>query len=123
MSLRSLLTMAALVLSISRSLSGPATLPSEIASETVAKDWEGSISVSTYLVLHGADYANPMVTADRDWLHLEARYNYESLKTGSVWLGYNFSFGEKLKVDVTPMIGGVFGNSTGPAPGYTISAE
>jgi len=123
MSLRSFLTMTALALSVSRSLSGPAPLPSEIASETAAKAWEGSVSVSTYLVLHGADYANPMVTADRDWLHLEARYNYESLKTGSVWLGYNFSFGEKLKVDVTPMLGGVFGNSTGPAPGYTISAE
>jgi hypothetical protein len=64
---------------------------------------------------------NPNFTADRDWLHLEARYNYEALKTGSLWLGYNFSAGEKLVFDATPMIGGVFGNITGLAPGYAIS--
>ena len=59
--------------------------------------------------------------ADRDWLHLEARYNYEAIKTGSLWLGYNFSFGKKLALEATPMVGGVFGDITGIAPGYTIS--
>ncbi len=52
---------------------------------------------------------------------MEARYNYEALKTGSLWLGYNFSLGDKLVLEATPMLGGVFGNSTGVAPGYTIS--
>jgi len=28
------------------------------------------------------------------------------------------SFGEKLVVEATPMVGGVFGNTTGVAPGY-----
>src|SRR4029079_17817660 len=48
-------------------------------------------------------------------------YNYEAIKTGSLWLGYNFSFGKKLALEATPMFGGVFGDITGIAPGYTIS--
>jgi hypothetical protein len=64
------------------------------------------------------DYVQPTITADHNWLHLEARYNYENLDTGSVWVGYNFSGGEKLAWEFTPMLGGVFGHTTGIAPGY-----
>jgi hypothetical protein len=64
------------------------------------------------------NYLQPTFTADRGWLHLEARYNYESLDTGSAWLGYNFSGGETLAWEFTPMIGGVFGDTHGIAPGY-----
>jgi hypothetical protein len=90
---------------------------------TEAEAWEYSLSAATYIVRNGPDYVNPVLTADRSWLHLEARYNYEALKTGSVWLGYNFSFGDKLVLEATPMLGGLFGNSTGVAPGYTISVS
>ena len=62
-------------------------------------------------------YVDPVFTADHEWLHLEARYNYENLHTGSVWVGYKFTAGKKLVLDVTPMIGGVFGRTTGIAPG------
>src|SRR5262249_9318213 len=34
------------------------------------------------------------------------------------WLGYNFSGGETLSWEITPMFGVVFGNTTGVAPGY-----
>jgi hypothetical protein len=64
------------------------------------------------------EYVQPTFMADRGWLHLETRYNYENLETGSVWLGYNLSFGKKLVLEATPMLGGVFGNTTGIAPGY-----
>jgi len=91
--------------------------------DTQKKDtkWEFSLSTFTFLSQHARDYANPNFTADRDWLHLEARYNYEELKTGSVWLGWNFSTGKKLQFEITPMLGGVFGDITGVAPGYTIT--
>ena len=46
------------------------------------------------------------------WLHLEARYNYEGIGTGSAWVGWNFGFGEKLRLDATLMAGGIFGDST-----------
>ena len=97
------------------------TLPETATEKEEAPSWEYSISTATYFALHSQDYVNPNITADHDWLHLEVRYNYESLKTGSLWLGYNFSGGEKLEWEITPMFGGVFGNLTGAAPGYTIS--
>jgi len=107
---------------VSESFGGPATIvPLEAADETAETEWECALSVSTYLAQHSRDYANPNFTADRDWLHLEARYNYEAIKTGSLWLGYNFSVGKKLSLEATPMIGGVFGDITGIAPGYAIS--
>ena len=64
------------------------------------------------------DYAQPTITAGRAWPHLEARYNYEALDTGSAWVGHNFGGGEKLAWEFIRMLGGVFGNTTGIAPGY-----
>ncbi len=85
--------------------------------EQAAGDWSFSASAYTYIVPNSRDYVQPTIAVDRRWLHLEARYNYEDQETGSVWVGYNFSFGEKLSLDLTPMLGGVFGNTTGIAPG------
>jgi hypothetical protein len=90
----------------------------EITEEAEEKAWSFSASASTYIVPNDQEYVQPTFTADRGWLHLEARYNYENLETGSVWAGRNFSWGEKLEWEFTPMLGGVFGNTTGIAPGY-----
>src|SRR4029077_12334579 len=92
-----------------------------VADETAESEWECSLSTYTYLVQNCRDDVNPNRVSDRGWLHLEARYNYEAIKTGSLWLGYNYSFGKKLAFEATPMFGGVFGDITGIAPGYTIS--
>jgi hypothetical protein len=109
---------------IFESLGGtPMEIPVKESDEAEKPEWEYSISTSTYLALNSQDYANPVITADHGWLHIEARYNYEALKTGSLLLGYNFGFGEKLEISLTPMLGGVFGNTTGIAPGYGISAR
>jgi hypothetical protein len=59
----------------------------------------------------------PIYTVNKDWLHLEARYNYEDMKTFSAWFGYNFSGGKRLQYTITPMVGGVVGNTNGIAPG------
>ena len=80
--------------------------------------WSFSVSAYTYIVPDSRDYVQPTITADRGWLHLEARYNYEALDTGSAWIGYNFSVGDTVKFEFTPMLGGVFGDTTGIAPGY-----
>ena len=80
--------------------------------------WSFSASAYTYVVPDSENYVQPTFTADRGWLHLEARYNYEALDTGSAWVGYNFSGGEKLAWEFTPMLGGVFGDTAGIAPGY-----
>ena len=60
------------------------------AAETPAHAWSLSAMIYGYIVPNDSDLALPIVAADRGGLHLEARYNYEALKTGSVWLGYNF---------------------------------
>ena len=95
--------------------------PVEMPPEAPANTWSFYASVYGYIVPESRDYANLNFSADRDWLHLEARYNYEALDTGSIWVGYNFSFGEKLVLDFAPMLGGVFGNLTGIAPGYNFA--
>ncbi len=60
---------------------------------------------------------SPLFRADKNKLHLEARYNYEDLETFSGWVGYNFIGGKNFEYTITPMVGGVVGLSTGIAPG------
>jgi hypothetical protein len=83
--------------------------------------WSVAASVSTCIVPDTDDYLSPVFMADRGRLHLEARYNYEAMETASLWLGCNFSFGENLVFEVTPMLGGVLGDSRGVAPGCRFS--
>jgi len=62
------------------------------------------------------DFVMVVVPADIRWFHLEGRYNYESLRTGSLFVGVNAGTGDKLRLDVTGMFGGVFGISTAWPP-------
>jgi hypothetical protein len=92
------------------------------APETTAqKKWDFSLNIAGYLVPNDRSYASPTFSADREHLHLEARYNYEDQETGSLWAGYNLSVGNKLVLEATPMLGAVFGNTAGVAPGYELS--
>jgi hypothetical protein len=110
---------AALLLAAARPLAwsqadpGPPDPP-----EPITDAWTFSAAAMGYFVPDAPDYAQPTITADRGWLHLEARYNYEALETGSAWAGYNLGGGEILAWEITPMVGGVFGDTTGLAPGY-----
>ncbi|MGA7410370.1 MAG: hypothetical protein WBW33_07780 [Bryobacteraceae bacterium] len=96
--------------------SAPAKSP-----DAAQNSWAYSITLDGYVIPDGTSYASPTFTADHDWLHLEARYNYENLRTGSLWAGYNFSTGKTLVLNITPMIGGVFGRTTGISPGLEAS--
>lgn len=88
---------------------------------TGADSWSFSAEIAGYLVPDDQSYVSPTFSADHRRLHLEARYNYENQQTGSVWAGWNFSVGDTLVFDATPMLGGVFGNTTGVAPGYEMA--
>ncbi len=98
-----------------QSTGAPAAPP---AAEAHEEKWSVSASAMAYLVPNEVDYLSPTVTADRGRIHLEARSNYEGLSTGSAWVGYNFSAGDTVTLEFTPMLGGVFGDTTGVAPGY-----
>lgn len=90
---------------------------SRSSAATRANPWEFNLSVSGYVVPDGQSYAQPTFMGDRGKLHAEARYNYEAQRTGSLWVGYNWSVGKKVVLEATPMIGGVFGDVNGVAPG------
>jgi hypothetical protein len=97
----------------------PGSAPAKVAAAT--QPWQYNLIVDGYIVPEGTSYVDPVLTADHNWLHLEARYNYENLRTGSLWVGYNFQVGKTLSLSVTPMIGGIFGRSNGIAPGCEAS--
>ena len=94
-----------------------ASMPAPAAGEA-EKSWAFSASLYGYILPESPDYLLPTVTADRGWLHLEARYNYEDLDTGSAWVGYNLGGGDVLEWELTPLLGGVFGGTDGVAFGY-----
>ena len=80
-----------------------------------ASDWEYGVETDLYF---GDPFVFlPIVTANKGKLHLEARYNYEDLKTASAWAGYNFFGGEEFEYLVTPMIGVTVGRTDGIMPG------
>jgi len=80
--------------------------------------WSFTASGYAYFLPDADDFGIGIVTADRGKLHLQARYQYEALDTGSVWAGATFSGGKTLEWEVTPMAGFVFGDVDGIAPGY-----
>ena len=95
-----------------------AVVPPEPAEKSGDDTWSFAAAGYGYVVPNEESYFSPTFRADRKWAHLEARYAYEDRQTGSLWLGYNVSFGERLVLEATPMVGGIFGNTTGVAPGY-----
>jgi hypothetical protein len=81
--------------------------------------WSGTVSLFTYAVPDEDNFVQPTAGLDRDWLHLEARVNYEDLETVSGWIGRNFSLGEQVVLEITPMGGVVVGRTDGVAVGYS----
>jgi len=117
---------AALVLLI-----GAATLSAQEAPPTAASPsaaaaakapaWAFNASLYGYFPPEDIHYAQPTVMADHGALHLEARYNYEALKSGSAWIGWNFETGKELTLNATLLAGGVVGDLRGVAPGYELT--
>jgi hypothetical protein len=96
----------------------PASAQTVATGSNEGREWSLSASVYTYLLPDEGNYAQPTLSLDVDWFHGEARYNYEALHTGSLWVGFNTAGGTKITWEFTPMIGGVFGDVSGVAPGY-----
>lgn len=96
---------------------------SSLAQETQTgpeKKWNFSVDANNYIF--SDDYIFlPVFRADKNKLHLEARYNYEDLNTFSGWIGYNFMGGKKVEYVITPMAGGVVGNTNGISVGLEMT--
>jgi hypothetical protein len=98
-----------------------ASSPAPSPSAPAPTPWAYTFNISGTIVAHGSGYAAPTFTADHKWTHIEARYNYEAQRTGSLWFGYDYSVGKTVTLEATPMIGGVFGTDNGVAPGIELT--
>ncbi len=68
-------------------------------------------------------YGSAILRADRGVLHLEARYNYEAIDTGSLFAGRTFSWEGEVGFSLVPMVGAVFGHTQGVAPGLELDVR
>jgi hypothetical protein len=88
-----------------------------------ARDWSCALS-AFYIDSAGQDpYPAGTFFADREALHLEVRYNYEDLETGSLFFGGTISVGEDVTLTVVPLFGFIAGNTVGVAPGAELTIE
>ena len=83
--------------------------------------WGAGATAYGYVVPDQPDFVMVVAPVDFRRLHLEGRYNYEGLHTGSVFVGLNAGTGDKLRLDATGMLGGVFGDLDGVAPAFRIT--
>jgi hypothetical protein len=83
--------------------------------------WEFAVTAYPTMVRGGENYTSAIATIDRGPLHLEARYSYESIGARSAFVGWNFSGGETLTWELTPLLGGAWGATRAFVPGFEAS--
>lgn len=85
--------------------------------------WTWSMSFYTIDPPDDDVYAATILRADRGSLHLEGRYNYEDLDTGSFWVGRSYGWTDEVSGQVVPMVGLVAGDTDGAALGLELDAQ
>lgn len=91
-----------------------------LAHPAFAEEWSFALTGFVFDPPEESAYFSPIFYADRGRLHLEARYNYEGIDTGSIFVGRAFETGENVTLTAIPMFGLVLGSTTGVAPGAEI---
>jgi hypothetical protein len=91
------------------------------ASPATKPSWEFAITAYPTVVRGGDNYTSAIAVADRGPLHLEARYNYESVGARSAFVGWTFSGGEEITWELTPLLGGAWGATKAFVPGFEAS--
>jgi hypothetical protein len=96
-----------------------------LTSHGLAADRDWSSALTVFYIDAAGQEAYPAATffADRGALHLELRYNYEDLETGSLFFGGTLTAGENIVLTVVPMFGFIGGNAIGVAPGAEVTLE
>lgn len=85
--------------------------------QAAAASWDVGVSAALYALPDEEDLVQPTLRANREYLHLEARYNYEDRNATSLFLGTNFAWGQENTLALTPMLGVLFGDIHGLVPG------
>jgi len=91
------------------------------ASPPTKPSWEFAITAYPTVVRDGENYTSVIAAADRGPLHLEARYNYESIGARSAFAGWTFSGGEAITWELTPLLGGAWGTTRAFVPALEVS--
>jgi hypothetical protein len=91
------------------------------ASPPAKPSWEFAITAYPTQVRGGENYTSAIAVADRGSLHLEARYNYESIGARSAFVGWTFSGGEAVTWEATPLLGAAWGTTQAFVPGLEAS--
>jgi len=91
------------------------------ASPAAEPTWGYSITAYPTQVRGGESYTSAIAIADRGQLHLEARYNYESVGARSAFVGWIFSGGENVIWKLTPLLGGAWGTTQAFVPGFEVA--
>jgi len=91
------------------------------ASPAEEPSWEFALTAYPTLVRDGENYLSAIAVADRGPLHLEARYNYESIGARSAFVGWTFSGGEGITWELTPLLGGAWGATQAFVPALEAS--
>lgn len=85
------------------------------------KPWAFAVTAYPTAVRGGQNYTSGIATADRGPLHLEARVNYESIGARSAFVGWNFSGGDAVTWELTPLLGGAWGTTQAFVPALEVS--
>jgi hypothetical protein len=91
------------------------------ASAAPTSPWSVRASAAVYVMPDDDDYVQPTVAVDRGALHLESRYNYEDRNSLSGFIGWNAAVGSTVTLEVTPMFGGVVGDTNGIVPALALT--
>jgi hypothetical protein len=91
------------------------------ASPATEPAWEFAVTAYPTFVRGGENYTSAIAAADRGALHLEARYNYESIGARSAFVGWTFSGGEAITWELTPLLGGAWGTTQAFVPSLEAS--
>jgi hypothetical protein len=91
--------------------------PPPAAPEAEETGWAFGLSGALYVLPDEEDFLQPTLRADHGLFHFETRYNYEDRDSTSFFVGASFELGDEVKLALTPMIGGLVGNTDGIVPG------
>jgi hypothetical protein len=93
------------------------------AAEDGERSWKTTATAYAYFVPEQSDFVMLIVPVQIGRVHVEARYNYEALRSGSGFVGFDAEWGREVRMHVSPMIGAVVGALDGwvPALRWTLS--
>ena len=94
----------------------PAIAQAQTAANSSDPEWSARTAAAFYSIPDEGDYLQPTIALDRDWLHIETRYNYEDRHSISGFVGWNLAFGDTVTLQLTPMFGAVTGETDAVVP-------